>query len=118
MLLKVGTHYDIIRADFLRGNRADRETTNKKGKTMESNYKQFEVGKTYYTRFACDHDTVLSGTVIRRTAKTVTMDLGCFRVRTLRITKDSAYFTCEAVKPLGSYSMCPFLTADRDYLAA
>ena len=35
--------------------------------------KKFEVGKTYYTRSACDHNCIYRFTVISRTAKMVTV---------------------------------------------
>ena len=81
-------------------------------------YKKFEVGKTYSTRSICDNDCIISGKVLKRTASTVTMDLGGdWGVRTLRIAKVSMFYGCEAVKPWGGYSMSPTLTAD-DSLAA
>jgi hypothetical protein len=81
-------------------------------------YKKFEVGKTYRTRSICDNDCIISGKVLKRTASTVTMDLGGdWGVRTLRIAKVSMFYGCEAVKPWGGYSMSPTLVAD-DSLAA
>lgn len=76
---------------------------------------KFEVGKTYATTSICDNDCIITGKVIRRTAATVTMDLGGVRgVVTLRISKQLSEFCgCEAVKPWGRYSMSPTLTADR-----
>ena len=76
--------------------------------------KKFEIGKTYYTRSICDHDCVITGKVIRRTAATVTMEVSGQGVKTLRISKGlSAFCGSEAVKPWGAYSMAPTLTADR-----
>ena len=76
--------------------------------------KVFEVGKTYYTRSICNHDCVITGKVLRRTAATVTMEVRGEGVKTLRISKGlSAMCGAEAVKPWGSYSMAPTLTADR-----
>ena len=76
--------------------------------------KAFEPGKTYYTHSICDHDCVITGRVIRRTAATVTMDVRGYGVRTLRISA-GLYAVCgaEAVKPWGAYSMAPTLTAAR-----
>lgn len=69
---------------------------------------QFESGKTYTTRSICDHDCIISLTVIKRTAKTITADLGHRGVKVLRI-KD--YDGEETVKPWGSYSMAPQIRA-------
>lgn len=73
---------------------------------------KFQVGKTYQTRFACDYDSVLSATVISRTDKTVKMNVGSFGVKTLRVS-DKYTPGIEQVKPLGSYSMAPTLSAER-----
>lgn len=66
--------------------------------------KQFEVGKTYSTRSACDHDCIISITVASRTAKTIRTTEG----KTLR---PSVYDGAEMVKPFGSYSMAPVIRA-------
>lgn len=68
----------------------------------------FEVGKTYTTRSACDHTCIISLTVISRTAKTITADCGHRGVKTLRIAVYDGY---ETVKPWGSYSMAPQISA-------
>ena len=67
---------------------------------------KFEAGKTYATRSLCDHDCIVRVTVVRRTAKTIVTDKG----KTLRVFID--YNGHEAVKPWGSYSMCPIVSAD------
>ena len=74
---------------------------------------KFEVGKTYYTHSICDSECVITGKVLKRTASTVTMEVKGHGTKTLRISKASAFFGAETVKPWGSYSMCPHLTADR-----
>lgn len=66
--------------------------------------KTFEAGKTYTTRSACDHDCVISVTVAKRTAKTITTAAG----KTLRV---GMYDGAEFVKPWGTYSMAPIVTA-------
>lgn len=71
---------------------------------------KFEIGKTYTTRMACDHEMVLSWTVIARTAKQVTLEDrhgDCVR-RGIRIWRD-----VESCMPDGTYSMAPCLMADR-----
>lgn len=65
---------------------------------------KFQVGQTYATRSVCDHDCVIRVTVARRTAKTITTDGG----KTLRV---SEYDGAEQVKPWGSYSMAPIVSA-------
>ena len=66
---------------------------------------EFQTGKTYATRSICDHNCIIRVTVAKRTAKTITTGEG----KTLRI---SAYGGAERVKPWGSYSMAPIVTAD------
>ena len=66
----------------------------------------FETGKTYTGRSVCDHDCIIRVTVARRTAKTIVTDAG----KSLRI---GTYDGAEFVKPWGSYSMAPIVTAER-----
>lgn len=65
---------------------------------------QFQIGKTYSTRSACDHNCIFSITVAARTAKTIKTTDG----KTVRIGE---YEGVETVKPLGSYSMAPTIRA-------
>jgi len=65
---------------------------------------KFEDGKTYSTRSVCNHDTVISITVLSRTAKTIKTTCG----KTLRV---SEYEGRETVKPWGTYSMSPTISA-------
>jgi hypothetical protein len=65
----------------------------------------FEAGKTYQTRSICDHDCIISVTVAKRTAKTVTDATG----KTFRISQD--YRGNEMIRPWGNYSMAPVLSA-------
>jgi hypothetical protein len=70
--------------------------------------KQFQIGRTYATRSACDHDCIFSFAIIDRTEKTVKIDYhGKVSSKKIRI-RDGV----EAILPLGSYSMGPFLTAE------
>lgn len=66
---------------------------------------KFIDGKTYTTRSACDHDCIISVTVAKRTAKTITTTDG----KTLRISTDHSGAEC--VKPWGSFSMAPVVRA-------
>jgi len=75
----------------------------------------FEVGKTYGCRSVCDYDCVWLFTVLKRTDKTITvMEDGEVNPRSLRINSvASNYRGAESVYPLGKYSMCPILSADK-----
>lgn len=70
--------------------------------------KRFEIGKTYSTRSACDHNCIFSGTVVKRTEKTVTFDLDGRGRKTCRV---SEYDGAESVLPFGRYSMAPIFRA-------
>lgn len=68
---------------------------------------QFKAGSTYQTRSICDADCIISVTVSKRTAKTITTSV-MGQTKTLRIgVRDGV----EYVKPWGSYSMAPTVTA-------
>lgn len=70
---------------------------------------KFEAGKTYFTRSACDHNCIITVTVTGRTEKTIkAMVRG--EAKTFRIT---VWGGVEAIKPWGSYSMAPMVSADR-----
>lgn len=72
---------------------------------------KFEVGKTYSTRSACDHECIFSFEVIGRTEKTVTIQSrsrGSVR-RKVRVGSDGV----ERLDPHGRYSMSPVLSADK-----
>ena len=76
--------------------------------------KTFELGNWYSMRSACDHNCVWSYVVIKRTAKTITLMDEKGKTMTCRINaKYSAYRNAETVFPLGQYSMCPILSADK-----
>lgn len=77
--------------------------------------KQFEIGKSYSMSSCCDHNCIWTYTVVARTAKTVTLSDGK-KEKKCRINKQSSeFFKAEAVYPLGQYSMCPILTAEKIY---
>ena len=80
--------------------------------------KKFKVGNQYSMRSACNHECVWTYKVLARTACTVTlaqvMSNGKTKadIITCRINKGLSEFSgAESVKPLGSYSMCPILSA-------
>jgi hypothetical protein len=70
---------------------------------------QFQAGKTYQTTSICDAECIIRLTVISRTAKTIKAetDRG---VKTLRVFD---FMGVERVRPWGSYSMAPTISADR-----
>lgn len=75
--------------------------------------KTFEIGKKYSMRSICDHDCVWTYEVVKRTAATITITDGK-QTKTCRINKRSSeYRNAETIYPLGQYSMCPSLSADK-----
>jgi len=71
----------------------------------------FVVGKTYTTRSVCDHDCIISATIVKRTAKTVTLVSGYMGrdQKTFRVS-----INCDGVEqfaPWGRYSMAPMISA-------
>lgn len=78
--------------------------TNTSTGSESSNAKVFKAGETYTVKSICDQDCIFSITVEKRTAKTVTTSNG----KTLRIF---ILDNIEKVKPLGSYSMAPTISA-------
>ena len=69
---------------------------------------KFEVGKTYYTRSACDHNCIYTVKVLGRTPKTIKALVDGRNIKTLR---PSVYRNAEQVKPHGSYSMAAIVDA-------
>lgn len=73
--------------------------------------KQFEIGHTYQTRSACNHDCIFSIQVMKRTEKTVTY-LYDGEVRRSKIMFDR-YSGNEYIMP-DRYSMAPVFRAERE----
>ena len=67
----------------------------------------FEVGKNYQTRSICNHECIFRGTVIKTTAKTITLDVKGFGIKTCKVHE---YNGEQFVFPLGRYSMAPTFT--------
>ena len=65
----------------------------------------------YETCFACDADAKLRAFLVKRTAKTVTLEIRGYGRKTCRVSLDAD--GVEYCRPLGSYSMSPFLRADK-----
>ena len=75
--------------------------------------KKFEIGQTYSMRSPCMHDCIWTYTITARTAQTVTITDGK-ETKRCRISKAATqYRNAETIYPLGQYSMCPSLSADR-----
>mgnify|MGYP001607789697 CR=1 FL=1 len=73
---------------------------------------RFETGKTYQCRSFCDYDTIITGTVLRRTEKTITMQLR--DKEKVQPPKFLHGTEIEYVNPWGKYSMAPIMSADRE----
>ena len=71
---------------------------------------QFIAGKTYTCRSACDYDTVFSWKVVARTAKQLTLEQYGKTFKRGIMLQDNGV---EACRPSGSYSMAPYIRADR-----
>jgi hypothetical protein len=73
---------------------------------------KFQVGRTYFGRSIGDSNCIIEIEVLKRTSKTITVNLTGEGVKTFRV---STKYTdgCEMIKPWGSYSMSPIIVADR-----
>lgn len=65
---------------------------------------KFEAGKTYSTRSICDHNCIITVTIAKRTAKTVTTTEG-------KTFRPGVYNNAEFIQPWGRYSMSPSIAA-------
>lgn len=75
--------------------------------------KKFEIGQTYSMSSPCMHDCIWTYTVTKRTAQTITITDGK-ETKTCRVSKAATqYRNAETIYPIGQYSMCPSLSADR-----
>lgn len=71
---------------------------------MENN---FVVGKTYETRSICDHNCIFKATVLKKTAKTVTVKT----MDGIKCCKVHEHNGEQFIYPLGQYSMAPIVRA-------
>lgn len=70
--------------------------------------KKFTAGQTLESRSICDHNCIFTGTVIKRTAKTVTINTRMKGEKRCKIhTNDEGEF----IFPFGQYSMAPVFRA-------
>ena len=88
--------------------------TNAMTATATSPSATFTVGQKLSDRSACDYDCVFRATVIKRTAKRVTLDLGHGEIRTVGIFID--HNGNEACFPFGRYSMASIFSAGDKYI--
>lgn len=73
--------------------------------------KKFEVGHVYFDQYACDHETLTTIKIVKRTAKTVTFERsGKTRRAKLYENADGEYIIPD------HYSMAPIYRAERELL--
>lgn len=73
--------------------------------------KKFEVGHVYFDQYACDHETLTTIKIIKRTAKTVTFERDG-ETRRAKLHEDN---NGEYIMP-DRYSMAPVYRAERELL--
>ena len=69
---------------------------------------KFETGKTYSTRSLCDHEMIITATIVKRTAKTVVADVKHHGQKRFRL---SEFDGREQFRPWGNFSMAPIIDA-------
>jgi hypothetical protein len=74
----------------------------------------FTVGQKLSDRSICNYDCIFRGTVIKRTAKRVTLDLGRGEIKTVGIFIDTNGH--EACFPFGRYSMASIFSSGDKYI--
>ena len=70
---------------------------------------KFYSGQEINQRSICDHNCIFTGTVIKRTAKRVTVKTPMYGVKTVAIKTDED--GNESCYPMGTYSMAPRFSA-------
>ena len=73
--------------------------------------KEFIPGKQYATRLITNYDSIITFTIIKRTAKTVTI-IGDLIPEPKTFKVSTKYSEFEQIKPWGSYSFAPVIGAD------
>lgn len=82
------------------------ETINNRENKM-SDLREFKVGETYESRSICDHNCVFSFTILRRSARSVWVEVdGKVVRRGIEIYRDA-----ETFYPFGKYSMAAIIKA-------
>lgn len=107
----------VVSIDFY-GNAVYNKTIEKNGTAQRAEkkitMKKFEIGKTYTMESLCDRNCVWTYTVTKRTAKTITISDGT-ETKTCRVNAQvSEDRNAETIFPVGRYSMCPTLSADKE----
>ncbi len=69
----------------------------------------FQVGKTYECRSFCDYECVFQFHIVKRTAKTLTLEYNGRQFKRGVYTWEGN----ERCRPLGSYSMSPIICAEK-----
>ena len=75
---------------------------------MTNSIKKFEIGTEYFGRSVCDHGSIFTAKIIKRTEKNVWF---IQRGETVR-RSIKTYDGCELILPLGNFSMAPCICAD------
>ena len=73
----------------------------------------FQAGSTYTGRFICDADAVFTVTILKRTAKFVTINHPTQPGETKRCAVIEEIDGGEFIRPFGNYSMAPYCKASR-----
>lgn len=81
--------------------------SSREGLQMETVNKKFEIGQELSARSACDYDCVFRFTVVKRTAKTVSLTYHN-QIKTVKIRLNGEGEYCY---PLGTFSMSPSVSA-------
>ena len=77
--------------------------------TNTDNIIKFQTGLKYSCRSVCDHNCIWTFTVIKRTAKFITIEDSRGEVKRVGV---HVWQGSESAYPLGQYSMCPIIKAD------
>ena len=73
---------------------------------------KFKQGQQLSSRSICDYNCIYTSTVLKRTDKTITIDIRGDSKR----CKVHEYEGVEFIYPLGKYSMCPVFKADKEFI--
>ena len=73
---------------------------------------KFKQGQQLSSRSICDYNCIYTSTVLKRTDKTITIDIRGDSKR----CKVYEYEGVEFIYPLGKYSMCPVFKADKELI--
>lgn len=77
--------------------------------TTDNNIIKFQPGLKYSARSVCDYNCIWTFTVVKRTAKFITIEDKFGEVTRVGV---SEWDGAETAYPFGKYSMCPSIRAD------